>query len=197
MNKVMIIGRLGKDPEIRYAANGSPIANLRIATDESYTERDGNKIDRTEWHTVAVFQRQAENCQRYLKKGSLVFVEGSLQTRKWQDQQGQDRYTTEVKAQRIQFLDRKGGVEAGIDKDFCDGRPSEFAGHGSMQQQHRDTLSDLDHAFSPKSTEAEHLGKAFARDASEMDYPPWDKPTPQRQQQSKSNDKDKPPDMPF
>ena len=107
MNKIMLIGRLGKDPELRYATNGSPIVNLRIATDESYTDRDGNNVDRTEWHTVIVFQRQAEACHTYLKKGSFVFVEGSLQTRKWQDQQGQDRYTTEIKATRIQFLDRK------------------------------------------------------------------------------------------
>ncbi|MDL2271585.1 single-stranded DNA-binding protein [Desulfovibrio sp. OttesenSCG-928-I05] len=107
MNKVMLIGRLGKAPELRYASNGSPITNLRIATDESYTDRDGNKVDRAEWHTVVVFQRQAENCQTYLHKGSLVFVEGSLQTRKWQDKHGQDHYTTEIKARRIQFLDRK------------------------------------------------------------------------------------------
>lgn len=103
----MLIGRLGKDPELHYTASGISIATLRIATDESYTDRDGNKVDRTEWHTVIVFQRQAENCQTYLSKGSLVFVEGSLQTRKWQDQQGQDRYTTEIKASRVQFLDRK------------------------------------------------------------------------------------------
>ena len=107
LNKITLIGRLGRAPELRYASNGIPIANLRIATDESYTDRDGNKVDRTEWHTVVVFQRQAENCSTYLKKGSLVFVEGSLQTRKWQDQQGQDRYTTEIKASRVQFLDRK------------------------------------------------------------------------------------------
>lgn len=108
LNKVMIIGRLGRDPELRYAQNGTPIANLRIATDESYTDRDGNKVDRVEWHTVVVFQRAAENCANYLGKGSLVFVEGSLQTRKWQDQNGQDRYSTEIKAQRVQFLDRRG-----------------------------------------------------------------------------------------
>ena len=108
LNKVMIIGRLGRDPELRYTQSGSPVASLNIATDESYTDREGNKVDRTEWHRVSVFQRQAENCANYLTKGSLVFVEGSLQTRKWQDQQGQDRYTTEIKAQRVQFLDRKG-----------------------------------------------------------------------------------------
>ena len=108
LNKVMLIGRLGRDPELRYTQSGSPVANLRIATDESYTDRDGNKVERTEWHSVVVFQRAAENCAQYLGKGSLVFVEGSLQTRKWQDQSGQDRYTTEVKAHRVQFLDRKG-----------------------------------------------------------------------------------------
>ena len=118
LNKVMLIGRLGRDPELRYTQTGSPVANLRIATDESYTDRDGNKVDRTEWHSVVVFQRAAENCAHYLGKGSLVFVEGSLQTRKWQDQAGQDRYTTEVKAQRVQFLDRKGEHQgAGVTED--------------------------------------------------------------------------------
>ena len=108
LNKVMLIGRLGRDPELRHTQTGIPVANLRIATDDSYTDRDGNKVDRTEWHSVVVFQRAAENCNLYLGKGSLVFVEGSLQTRKWQDQSGQDRYSTEVKAQRVLFLDRKG-----------------------------------------------------------------------------------------
>ena len=107
LNKVMIIGRLGRDPELRYTQSGSPVASLNVATDESYTDRDGNKVDRTEWHRVSVFQRQAENCANFLAKGSLIYVEGSLQTRKWQDQQGQDRFATEIKAQRVQFLDRK------------------------------------------------------------------------------------------
>ena len=107
LNLVQIIGRLGRDPELRYTHTGSPVASLNIATDESYVDRDGNKVERTEWHRVLVFQRQAENCANYLRKGSLVYVEGSLQTRKWQDQNGQDRYTTEIKAQRVQFLDRR------------------------------------------------------------------------------------------
>ena len=89
LNKVMIIGRLGRDPELRYSQSGSPVCTLNIATDESYTDRDGNRVDRAEWHRVVVFQKAAENCSQYLTKGSLVFVEGSLQTRKWQDQQGQ------------------------------------------------------------------------------------------------------------
>lgn len=108
LNKCMIIGRLGRDVELRYSQNGSPVASLNIATDESYTDRDGNKVERVEWHRVTVYGKQAENCANYLHKGSLVYVEGSLQTRKWQDQNGQDRYTTEIKAQRVQFLDRRG-----------------------------------------------------------------------------------------
>ncbi|HIW78377.1 MAG TPA: single-stranded DNA-binding protein [Candidatus Bilophila faecipullorum] len=108
LNKVMIIGRLGRDPELKYTQSGAPVCTLNVATDESYTDRDGNRVDRAEWHRVVVFQKAAENCAQYLTKGSLVFVEGSLQTRKWQDQQGQDRYMTEIKAQRVNFLDRKG-----------------------------------------------------------------------------------------
>lgn len=109
LNKCMIIGRLGRDVELRYSQNGSPVASLNIATDESYTDRDGNKVERTEWHRVTVYNKSAENCANYLHKGSLVYVEGSLQTRKWQDQNGQDRYTTEIKAQRVQFLNRVAG----------------------------------------------------------------------------------------
>ncbi|MDR2124821.1 MAG: single-stranded DNA-binding protein [Desulfovibrio sp.] len=115
VNKVILIGRLGRDPELRYTSNGLPIANLRIATDESYTDREGNRVEKTEWHTVVVFQREAENCANYLSKGRLVYVEGSLQTRKWQDQQGQDRYSTEVKAMRVRFLERKSSREEGED----------------------------------------------------------------------------------
>ena len=107
VNKVFLLGRLARDPEIRYTQNGSAIANMTVATDESFTGSDGNKVERTEWHRVTVFGKMAENCGNYLGKGSLVHVEGSLQTRKWQDQNGQDRYTTEIKAQRVQFLDRR------------------------------------------------------------------------------------------
>lgn len=108
LNRVMIIGRLGADPELRYTQGGQPVCSLRIATDESYTDRNGNRVEATEWHRVIAFQRTAENCNQYLSKGSLVYVEGKLTTRKWQDQNGQERYTTEIRADRVQFLDRKG-----------------------------------------------------------------------------------------
>jgi single-strand DNA-binding protein len=148
----MIIGHLGRDPELKYAASGTPFANLNIATDESYVDRDGQKVERTEWHRVIVFQRQAENCATYLSKGSLVYVEGSLQTRKWQDQQGMDRYTTEIKANRVQFLDRKGARDGAA--------PSAYQGEGrSPRKQPSDSQEDL--------------GPAFPSEASGMDDIPF------------------------
>ena len=107
LNKVMIIGRLGADPELRYTQAGQATCSLRIATDESYTDRDGKRVERTEWHSVVSFQRSAELCNQYLHKGSLVYVEGKLATRKWQDKNGQDRYTTEIRADRVQFLEKR------------------------------------------------------------------------------------------
>lgn len=107
LNRVMVIGRLGSDPELRYTQGGQPVCSMRVATDESYTDKDGNRVERTEWHRAIVFQKAAEHCNQYLCKGSLVYVEGKLTTRKWQDQNGQDRYSTEIRADRVQFLDRK------------------------------------------------------------------------------------------
>lgn len=107
LNKVMLIGRLGQDPDLRYATNGVPVCKFSIATDESYTDREGQRQEKSEWHRVTVFQKLAENCANYLHKGSLVYVEGSLTTNKWTDKEGQTRYTTEVRASRIQFLDKK------------------------------------------------------------------------------------------
>lgn len=140
LNKVQIIGRLGKDPELRYTQSGTPVGNFNVATDESYTDRDGNKVERTEWHRITCFQRVAENCAAYLAKGSLVYVEGSLTTRKWQDQQGQDRYTTEIKAERVQFLDRKGDNQGGADQQQSAQRqqPSQ-RGNGQRQQANQDS----------------------------------------------------------
>ena len=106
LNKVMIIGHLGADPELRYTQSGSPVASLRIATDESYTDKDGNRVERTEWHRVAVFQRAAENCNQYLRKGSLVYVEGRLRTRTWSDKSGNSRTSTEIISENLQLLGR-------------------------------------------------------------------------------------------
>ena len=101
LNKVMIIGRLGRDPEMRYTQAGKPVCSLNVATDEGYTNDRGEKVDKTEWHKAVFWDRQAETCSQYLAKGSLVFVEGRLSTRKYQDQQGQGRYVTEIQGQRV------------------------------------------------------------------------------------------------
>lgn len=111
LNKVFIIGRLGTTPELKHTAQGTPVTNFNMATDESYTDKSGNKVEQTEWHRIVVWQRQAENVCKFLQKGSLALVEGKLQTRKWQDQQGQDRYTTEIVAQNVTFMDSKHDAE--------------------------------------------------------------------------------------
>ena len=109
MNKVLLIGRLGSDPETRWTAGGAQVVTMRIATTESYTDRTGNKVEQTEWHRVTAFQKTAEQCARYLTKGRLVYVEGKVQTRKWQDQQGQERTITEIRTEVVRFLDSADG----------------------------------------------------------------------------------------
>src|SRR4051812_48440587 len=104
LNKVMIIGNLGRDPEVRYTANGDAVANLAIATTDSWKDKSGEKQEKTEWHRVVMYGRQAEIAGEYLKKGRPVYIEGRLQTRKWQDNQGQEHYTTEIVADRMQML---------------------------------------------------------------------------------------------
>ena len=109
VNKVILIGNIGKDPETRYSAGGGAITNLTLATSESWKDKQsGEQQERTEWHRVALFGRLAEIAGEYLKKGSKVYIEGSLRTRKWQDQSGQDKYTTEIVANEMQMLDGRG-----------------------------------------------------------------------------------------
>ena len=107
LNKVMLIGRLGQDPEIRYTQSGSAVANATIATNDYWTDKQGEKQERTEWHSLVLWDRLADLAQSYLKKGSQVYVEGRLQTRNWEDQQGQKHYKTEVVVTTMQFLDTK------------------------------------------------------------------------------------------
>jgi len=109
VNKVILIGNLGQDPEVRFMPNGNAVANVTVATSESWKDKNtGEPQERTEWHRVVFFRRLAEIVGEYLKKGSKVYIEGRLQTRKWQDQNGQDRYTTEIVADQMQMLDSKG-----------------------------------------------------------------------------------------
>jgi len=109
INKVILIGNLGRDPEIRYMPNGGAVANLALATSEGWKDKNtGEQQEKTEWHRVVLFRRLAEIAGEYLKKGSKVYIEGKLQTRKWQDNQGQDRYTTEIVGNELQMLDSRG-----------------------------------------------------------------------------------------
>ncbi len=120
INKVILIGNLGQDPEVRFTPSGTAVANLNLATSDTWMDRQsGQRQERTEWHRVVMFNKTAEIAQQYLKKGSKVYIEGRLQTRKWQDQNGQDRYSTEIVANDMQMLD---------------GRSGDYQGGGAPQQ---------------------------------------------------------------
>jgi single-strand DNA-binding protein len=113
VNKVILVGNLGNDPEVRYMPNGNAVANLSLATSESWKDQQGQVQERTEWHRLTMYRRLAEIAGEYLKKGSQIYVEGKLQTRKWQDQQGQDKYTTEIIVDQMQMLGGRGGDGGG------------------------------------------------------------------------------------
>lgn len=108
VNKVILIGNLGNDPDMRYLPSGDAVANLSVATTDKYKDKNGEQQEATEWHRVSFFGKTAEICGQYLKKGSSVYVEGSLRTRKWQDKDGNDRYTTEIRGDRMQMLGGRG-----------------------------------------------------------------------------------------
>lgn len=112
LNKVQIIGHLGKDPELRQAGD-TPVVNFSVATSERWNDKQGEKQEKTEWHNVVAWRALAENCNKYLHKGSKVYAEGKLQTRKWEDKDGNDRYTTEIVAFNVVFLDPKGASNSG------------------------------------------------------------------------------------
>lgn len=108
INKVILVGNLGQDPELRYTGSGTAVCNLRLATNESYKDSDGQLVEKTEWHSIVAWGRLAEICGEYLTKGSQVYFEGSLQTRSWEDKEGNTRYTTEVKAREMMILSGRG-----------------------------------------------------------------------------------------
>ncbi len=115
VNKVILIGNLGKDPETRYMPSGEALTSFSIATSETWKDKtSGEKKEATEWHRISTFGKLAEICGEYLRKGSQVYIEGSLRTRKWQDKEGQDRYTTEIRADQMRMLGGRGGGEGGV-----------------------------------------------------------------------------------
>jgi single-strand DNA-binding protein len=130
VNKVILVGRLGRDPETRYTSGGQAVANFSLATDESYKDKNGERQKRTEWHKIVVWGKQAEIAQQYLKKGSLVFIEGRIQSREWQDKEGQKRTSFEIVASNFRMLGGRGdgmapGASAGATAP-ASGRSDEF-----------------------------------------------------------------------
>ncbi|HEX9950946.1 MAG TPA: single-stranded DNA-binding protein [Rubricoccaceae bacterium] len=127
INKVILVGNLGQDPELRYTGGGTAVCNMRVATSESYKDKDGNMVENTEWHTVVAWARLAEICGEYLKKGSQAYFEGSLQTRQWEDKEGNTRYSTEIKVREMQMLGGKGGGGGGDEFDQSERAPRQQA----------------------------------------------------------------------
>jgi single-strand DNA-binding protein len=151
INKVILVGNLGADPETRYSASGAAITNIRIATTEAWRDKQSGEMqERTEWHRVVFFNRLAEIAGEYLRKGSQVYIEGSLRTRKWQDQSGQDRYTTEVVANEMQMLGGRGGEGGGSGADesgFRDSAKPAKPAKPAKQQQAEEDFQDDDIPF--------------------------------------------------
>jgi single-strand DNA-binding protein len=115
VNKVILVGNLGRDPELRYIPSGQAVANFTLATNERWRDKEGNNQERTEWHRIVVWGKSAENCAQYLQKGRSVYIEGRLQTREWEDKDGNKRQTTETIAQTVQFLGGRGGAGGGAE----------------------------------------------------------------------------------
>ena len=139
INKVILVGNLGNDPEQRSMPNGNAVTNISIATSESWRDKQtGQQQERTEWHRVVFFNRLAEVAGQYLRKGSKVYIEGKLQTRKWQDQNGQDRYTTEILGNEMQMLDSRGdnmgGQQGGYDGGYSQAQPQQSYNQAPQQQ---------------------------------------------------------------
>ena len=125
VNKAMLVGRLGKDPEVRYTPDGAMVTSFSLATDEQWKDKNGEKVQKTEWHKIVTFGKLAEICGNYLVKGKLVFVEGRIQTQSWDDKEGVKRYTTQIVANNMQMLDSKGQNKA--EEPSTDSSPSTMA----------------------------------------------------------------------
>ena len=151
VNKVILIGRLGNDPEVKFLSSGDAVANLSIATSEKWKDKTtGQPQEKTEWHRVVFFKRQAEIAGEYLKKGSNVYIEGKLETRKWQDQTGADRYTTEIKGMVMQMLDSKG-----------DGQPQQAQQAPQQRQQAPQQQAPQQGGYQQQAPQQQHQGQQF------------------------------------
>src|SRR6185295_9092427 len=158
VNKVILVGRLGQNPEVRYTPSGAAVANFSVATNESWTDKSGQKQERTEWHRIVVWGKLAEHCNQYLSKGRKAYIEGRLQTREWTDKDGNKKYTTEVQAQTVQFLGGAAGASAG---------------EGRQQQQRNEQGNGHaeESSFAPAGRGAANAGPADEPSFTEDDIP--------------------------
>ena len=143
LNKVMLIGRLGRDPELKSTASGSSVANFSIATDESWKDKEGNRQEKTEWHRIVAWTKLADICGQYLTKGKLVYIEGALQTRSWEDKEGNTRYVTEIKAFRMSMLGSKAdgeGTQAAPAPAPTQTQPAQVQPQGKAAQEFDDDI---------------------------------------------------------
>ncbi|MBT6105212.1 single-stranded DNA-binding protein [SAR92 clade bacterium H231] len=163
VNKVIIVGNCGQDPETRFMPSGGAVTNLSLATSESWKDKNtGDQQERTEWHRVVFFNRLAEIAGEYVKKGSKLYIEGSLRTRKWQGQDGQDRYTTEIVASEMQMLDSRGGQQSG-DYDQSQGSYQQSAPQAQQQSAPQQQQSAPQQS-APQQSAPQQQGGAFDDD---------------------------------
>ncbi|WP_027185878.1 single-stranded DNA-binding protein [Desulfovibrio inopinatus] len=179
LNKVMLIGRLGQDPKLQYLPSGSPVTEFSLATDESYTNRDGQKVEQTEWHRIKVFGRVAEICSNYLSKGRLVYIEGQIRTRSWDDQQGQKRYITEIvvsgPGSTVTFLESRSQAEGGYAGRAPQQGRQEYGAPPQRQQApgQANRAPAGQTAKAPLYEDQDDMGPAFPSEASGMDDVPF------------------------
>ncbi|MCQ1060063.1 single-stranded DNA-binding protein [Photobacterium sp. DNB23_23_1] len=172
VNKVILVGNLGNDPEIRYMPSGGAVANITIATSESWRDKNtGEQREKTEWHRVALFGKLAEVAGEYLRKGSQVYIEGQLQTRKWQDQSGQDRYTTEVVVQGFNgVMQMLGGRQGGGQSAPMGGQQQQQGGWGQPQQ----PAAAPQQNFAPQQQQQQQAPQQQAAPQPQYNEPPMD-----------------------
>ncbi|MCG9695594.1 single-stranded DNA-binding protein [Shewanella sp. Isolate11] len=195
VNKVILVGNLGKDPEVRYMPNGNAVANFTVATSESWKDQQGQVQERTEWHNIVMYRRLAEVAGEYLKKGSKVYLEGKLQTSKWQDQQtGQDRYKTEINASEMQMLDSRGqgGQQQGGMGQSAGGyapQQNQYAPQQAPAQRQAPAAPQQQGSYAPAPQQAApaYAPKPQAQQSAPQQQAPQQRPAPQPQAQPQQN----------
>lgn len=210
VNKVILVGNLGKDPEVRYMPNGNAVANFTVATSESWKDQQGQPQERTEWHNIVMYRRLAEIAGEYLKKGSKVYIEGKLQTSKWQDQStGQDRYKTEINANEMQMLDSRGqgggqqggyGQQQGQQQQNQYNAPQQQApqqGYAPKPQQAQQQAPQQGYAPKPQQAQQQAPQPAYAPKPQQapQQAAPQQRPAPQPQQPAQQPQQNFTPDL--